>query len=395
MQRSRFQLPAPPNDSIDGVSFGRWAHSVMKARSPKAQEAFATDSKGPGMIKEEAVKLLLRCHRKSWAGYLPVEEQRDHVEKGLQVIEKASMSELSGGVGGYLVPYEWAYGMLRDVAEDSVFWSRAFVQPMGSETLMLPFPAPDTSIGINEVTNLLGGMRMFWKSTQSAGMTESDPQFENIQLNAQDLAGYQVASNQLAMDFPGLDAFLRQLCTRAIEWYSDQAFFQGVGTGQPLGIVNGPGSLLVTRNVANAVAQVDVANMWEQLLPQAKKRAVWAMSPTAAQNLLNLTGLGGLLYLIPGEDGSEGLLYGRPIYETEKLPSIGTTGDVCLFDPSLYAVGYRGLWIDFSDQAPAQFQQYQSVWRTVCRLDGTPMLRKYMTLANQSSTLAAGYVVLH
>ncbi len=377
-----FAFEKPQSDRVGNVSFGHWLRSVQKACSGAACEHFDVNGKGPGNVKEEAVKLLTDVHNKSL--------------QANGIVEKQAMSELSGGVGGYLVPYEYAYGIMRDVAEDDdIFWPRAFVQPMGSKTMLMPLPDPTTSLGIQQKTNLIGGMQMFWRSTEGAGMAESEPTFNQVELTAEDLAGYQVASNQLAMDYAGLDAFLRQICARSVAWYTSQAFFRGAGSGQPMGIVNAPGTVTVSpRNTTAAVKQVDLSSMYGRLLPQSHKKAIWAMSPTAMISLGNAGLSAGTLAMLPGEDGSRGLLYGLPFYVTEKLPAVGTTGDILLFDPSLYIIGHRGLYIDYSDQAPVQFGQNQSVWRTVWRGDGVPMLDAAMTTANQSSTTVAMAVKL-
>ena len=366
-----FQMPAPSLEHVGGVekTFGEWASCVMKARSkdtpPNEREA--------------------------------VEKRLSNVYKSEYVVEKAAMGEGSGSVGGYLVPYEYQYGIMRDVAENSIFWPRAFVQPMASRTLLMPLPNPSTSQGVARASNMFGGMILQWRDTQ-INMPETEPQFQQVELVANTLDGYQLASNQMGMDFAGLGAFLQQLGARGIAWSTDQAFFMGQtdpGTfGQPLGVVNGPGALVQTRASSGTITQADLAAMYKQILPGSIGSAVWAFSPTAMEKVSNLTGLGGILYYLPGDDGSAGILYGRPFYVTEKLPDVGTRGDVCFFDPKLYIIGHRNISIDFSDQEPTAFTKYQSVWRMTWRGDGTPMLTSSVTLANQSSTKAAGYVVL-
>ena len=122
-------VTAPPPEQVGGVerSFGEWLHCVVKAKSYKLCEALATDSKGPGTVREEAVRRIDKVYRSGW---------------GVEKVASPSLSELSVGVGGALVPYEYAYGLMQDVAEDSIFWPRAFIQPMSSATLLMPLPDP-------------------------------------------------------------------------------------------------------------------------------------------------------------------------------------------------------------------------------------------------------------
>lgn len=394
---------APPPEMVGNVekSFGEWLHCVVKAKSYKLCESISDDlrgkgiDKGPGIVREEAVRRIDKVYRSGW---------------GVQKVASPSLSELTLGTGGALVPYEYAYGLMQDVAEDSIFWPRAFVQPMTSNTLMMPLPDPTvtapnkaptgsaaTPSASSGITNLFAGMVMSFNQTQGSGISETEPSFRSVELTTTDLDGYLLASNQLMQDYPGLDAFIRQFTTRAVAWWTDQNFFTGqFDSSGPQGILQCPGLLKVARQVNGTVTQTDLSNMYQRLLPQSKKRAVWAMSPGAMQFIANLTGLGGILYYIPGEDGSQGLLYGRPFYETEKLPDVGVAapqdGCVVLFDPALYIIGHRGLFIDYSDQWA--FLQNQAAFRVVWRGDGLPALSKPMTLANQSATTVSAYVGL-
>lgn len=334
----------------------------------------------------------------------PISELRDLAEKrlmGLYYNEPKTplirkyMTEDTGAGGGYTVPYEYEWGLMRDVAEDAIWWRIAYVQRMNSRTMELPLPDPTKNLSANMNSNLFGGIQMKWQGLPQIAANETEPSFRSVELVANMLSGICYSSNELVQDYQGLDDFLRRIFVRSVGWWTDQAFFQGpIGSGSPLGIVNAPGTILVARNAANAVAQADVSNMMKQLLPSSWTRAVWAVSPTAMAQIMNFAGLGGILYFIPGEDGSVGILYGRPMYVTEKLPDLGTTGDVCLFDASMYVVGHRDLLLDYSDQDPASFTQNKCAWRIAWRGDGTPVLQSSVTVANQSATKASPHVVL-
>ena len=345
------------------------------------------------------------CVAKARSGQTPSQE-REHVEKRLRnvyrseyVVEKAPMSEDSGTVGGYLVPTDIADSMLQAaIAEESVFWPRAYVQPMTSKTMLLPIPDPTRSALVQQGSNMYGGMLMEWGSSQlmdEASQGETEPTFSQIELVASELAGYLQCSNQLAADSIGLDAFLRQFIPRAVANQTDQAFFRGPGVSNdgPMGLVGAPCTLAVARSNNADVTQANLSAMHMRLLPGSHKRAVWGISPTAMNRITQLT-MPGILIMVPGADGSDGLLYGSPFFITEKLPDVGTPGDVLLFDPSLYVIGNRGLYLDFSDQQRTQWRNNQCLWRVVWRGDGQPMLKSTVVLANQSSTLAAMAVQL-
>ena len=333
------------------------------------------------------------------------DQARSRLEKvywgGATIKQKTVLGEGHGFVGGYTVPPDYSWGLMHTIEENAIWWKRAHVQRMASRTCELSLPDPTKTTGVSQQTNLLGGIVMTWGQPTHGSLTETEPVFRVVELVAQILQGVCYSTNQLVQDYLGLDDFLRRSFTRSVEWYTDQAFFFGNGAGSPgtagspLGIVNAPGTIKQGRQTPGTVTQQDVANMQEQLLPSSWARAIWCFSPTALQPLMNLAGgIPGILYFIPGDDGSIGMLYGRPLYTTEKLPDVGNTGDVCLLDPELYVVGHRDLLIDYSDQDPTSFVQNKSAWRIVWRGDGTPQLQSSLTLANRSNTKASPFVVL-
>jgi HK97 family phage major capsid protein len=370
------------HERVGGVEkcFGDYLQCIAKLKAVKTNHPLWQDQEEPrSILQDQAEKRLLNVY----------------YEAGNAPIRKFMGESSSGGGGGYLVPTEYAYGLMHDVAEDAIFWKRSYVQRMTSKMLELSLPDPTKSIGTSQVTNFLGGIQMKWQLPPEQTANETEPSFRDVELVAWGLSGVAYSSNELVQDYAGLDDFLRRIFVRSVAWFTDQAFLQGQGPpGAPLGVLNAPGTILNARQTAGTVTQQDLAVMMQQLLPASWVRAVWCISPGAMNKIMNLTGLGGILYFIPGEDGSVGMLFGRPMYITEKLPEVGTTGDVTLLDPSMYIVGHRDLLIDYSDQDPAAFPYNKSAWRIIWRGDGTPALESSMTLANQSSTKVAPMVCL-
>lgn len=50
-----------------------------------------------------------------------------------------------------------------------------------------------------------------------------------------------------------------------------------------------------------------------------RRTAKWVVGKDVPPLLFQLPGMGGLYYAIPGEDGSVGLLYGRPMFVDETI----------------------------------------------------------------------------
>jgi HK97 family phage major capsid protein len=85
-------------------------------------------------------------------------------------------------------------------------------------------------------------------------------------------------------------------------------------------------------------------------------------------------------------------LLGRPAYMTEKLPALGSTGDLMLIDPSLYVIGDR-MQIEVAASEHVNFLKNQMTWRVVERVDGQPWLDKAITLQD-ASTQVSPFVAL-
>ena len=141
--------------------------------------------------------------------------------------------------------------------------------------------------------------------------------------------------------------------------------------------------------------------MWSKLLPASWGSAVWACSPTVVPKLLQLQdGANRAIFLQIGSPDKGAItaapnwaLLGRPIFPTEKLPALGTKGDLILSDPSLYVVGDR-MSVEVAASEHVNFLKNQMTWRVVERVDGQPWLENAITLQDASSKVSP-FVVLN
>ncbi len=78
---------------------------------------------------------------------------------------------------------------------------------------------------------------------------------------------------------------------------------------------------------------------------------------------------------------------------TEKVPALGTKGDVMLIDPSLYVIGDR-MMLEITASEHANFVKNQMTWRFVQRVDGRPWLDNVITLQDGTTTVSP-FVVLN
>jgi len=338
-------------------------------------------------------------------------KDRPYLEKhyGSQFNEwqtKAALGESSGATGGYTVPPDFYNQLLTVMEENTFFRKRAFVMPMASATMQIPYLDITTAQSAG-TSALLGGLLMSW-TAEAQTRTETEPAFKQLELKANELSGYSVSSNILLQDAAfGLERFLFSLFGRGIGWYEEYAFLQGNGVGKPTGILNAGATIKVTRaGGANTstLALADVTTMFGKLLPSSQTKAIWMTSPTCVTKLLQLADAGNRAMFLPTESYSNtntgGIhqrpnwtLLGLPLYVTEKLPALATDGDLTLCDPSLYVIGDRQQ-IEIAASEHVNFLKNQMTWRVVERIDGQPWMDKAVTLQDSTSQVSP-FVILH
>jgi HK97 family phage major capsid protein len=355
-------------------------------------DGFKTGSEAQAYIDSRLAHLKSGGKQKSLAGFLRAVVANDSatIEKGYgshheswSGVEKASMGETSGAVGGYLVPVDYTTAILTKMLDFAIIKPRALVIPMGSAETQCPKVDAETATATAGVPSLFGGLVFTWGFENAPAETE--PRFRGQALNAWDLLGYAKVSNQWLEDVgPLADDYLTTILAAAINWQCEFAYFQGLGVpkSQPLGIVSAPATIQVTRGSSGHVTATDLASMIADLLPYSHINAIWCVSPTTLADITKLTGwFLNATGLEP--DGRHFTLHGKPGYVT----------DVILFDPSLYAIGERQQVLVEKSGLGATFPTNQSYFRVGVRVDGKPMVQKSITLQD-NSTVVSPYVAL-
>ena len=312
----------------------------------------------------------------------------------------ASLKNFSSDIpsdGGYLIPETLRSEMLSVALENSVVRPRARVIPM--ETLRVPIPAIDSTTNVNSV---YGGIVGYW-TEESGQLTESQARFGRVVLEARKLTGFAKVPSELMQDsLVSFDAFIGQMFPEALAFFEDTAFLTGSGVGQPLGVLNGAAAVTVTRNTASHVKFEDVIGMYSRMLPQSLSRAVWVISPAVLPDLLsmrivqqNVAGTENVGAASPGLwlTGGQAIgappmsLMGLPVVVSEKVPNLGTSGDISLIDFGFYLIGDRQV-MQARQSEERYFETDEIAFRIIERVDGRPWLQSAITPANGGSTLS-------
>jgi len=381
--------------------------ALAAAKSCKNSVPIIFGEGGDGDVKKSFGSLLIRAGQKAFSN---IEKDYPGVKinaggngvvlfkstpNRLGVRKKTAMAEASGVAGGYTVPPDFYDELIELIAEQSIVRQHAFVYPMASATAQFPFLDVTTAQAAG-ISPFFGGLKMSW-TAEAQTRTETEPQFKMMELKANELSGYSVSSNILLQDAAfGLETFLMQLFSHAVAWFEDYAFLQGNGVGKPQGMMNAAAAIGIDRATANKVGFADVATMWANLLPASNMSAIWCCSPSVIPQLLQLQDGANRAIFISIDQGAtkrpQWSLLGAPVYITEKLPALGTTGDLILIDPDLYVIGDRQE-IEIAASEHVNFLQNQMTWRVVERVDGQPWMEKPITLQD-GSTQVSPFVTL-
>lgn len=313
---------------------------------------------------------------------------------------KNDASSLKPSDGGFLIPEILRAELLRVALERAVVRSRARVIPMDS--LRVPFPAIDST---SNVSSIYGGITGFW-TEEGATLTESAPRFARVVLEAHKLTLYTEVPNELIQDSrPSFAALIGEMFPEAMAWFEDVAFFLGGGVGEPLGFLNAPAAISVTRSTATAgnnVEYIDLVSMYSRMLPSSLDRAVWIISPDVVPSLLTMEvsagsgavmlGGGGFPAASVSPQGTLSIL-GRPVIVSEKARAVGTSGDINFVDFGFYLVGDRQA-MSARQSEDFKFNQDVTAFRVIQRLDGRPWLLDAITPQNGSANTLSAYTKL-
>jgi HK97 family phage major capsid protein len=299
--------------------------------------------------------------------------------------------------GGFLIPEVLRSELLRISNEQGVVRPRARIVPM--ESLRVPFPAVDVTSNVNSIH---GGIVGYW--TEEGGqLTESQARFSRIVLDAKKLTAFaKIPSELLADSLVSLTALIDQMLPEAIMEFEDRAFLTGDGIGKPLGVLSGAAAISVTRNTSNEVRFEDVINIYARMLPQSLSRAVWVVSNQVMTQLLNMRmvqqnvagteNVGAAspgLWLTGGQaiDAAPMRLMGLPVVVSEKVPALGSAGDISLIDFGFYLIGDRQA-MQAKQSEERYFETDEVAFRVIERVDGRPWLQSAITPANGGDTLS-------
>lgn len=293
------------------------------------------------------------------------------------------MAEGDDSQGGFLVPEQWADRIYHAALEGAIVRPRvgkAVFRTKGNSLKVRMLNDSDRSSG------LFGGVTFLWQPERAdKSLAESKPALGERELTLKKLVGSCLVSNELEDDYGAFGSFMELAFGQAIRFVEDDAFINGTGVGQPLGILNSTALATVARQQPLQIKYEDIMNLIARLLPGSWGTAIFLFNSDTLGQILALDVVENNVVNIV--DVNERKLCGFPFIVTEKCQSLGTTGDIFLADFSNghYLIADKEMEIKGSRHVDNIFwylqQEYhqgfvtdETFWRVVLRVDGHPLM---------------------
>lgn len=318
-------------------------------------------------------------------------ERRIQASSGLQT---AVDSE-----GGFLIPPTYASEILSKMYERGALLSRCRRFTVSGNELKIPY--------VNESSRAdgsrWGGVRGYWKE-EGGTPTATKPDFGQLSLRLKKAMAVCYVTDEQLDDAPATGSVLQEAVTDEMLFTVENAIYQGDGAGRPLGILNAPCTVEVTKETNQTAATVwgpNVVKMHARLYPRSLDNAVWFVNQSTIPFLWSLTLEGrfgsastaaeGVPIFFPAGsvmgNGRYGTLMGMPVIPVEYTKAVGTAGDIMLADMSQYVLIEKG-GVDMASSMHVRFLYAEQTFRFTYRVDGSPWWAAALTPYDAGSTLS-------
>ena len=235
-----------------------------------------------------------------------------------------------------------------------------------------------------------------WRA-EATQMTPSKLDLDARQVRLHELYAFVIATEELLQDAPRLESRITQRAAEAIRYKASDAIMWGTGAGQPLGIMNAGSLVTQTKETGQAAATLTAANvakLFSRIIGAG--RSVFLMNQDVFPQLATMT-LGDQPIWTPPASGivnaPGGFLFGRPIRFSEHSETLGTLGDVVLFNPDGYYATQRTGGPQFASSMHLYFDYNMQAFRWTFRLGGMPLLSAAVS-PDRGSTTKSHFVAL-
>lgn len=324
--------------------------------------------------------------------------------------DASGANETTGADGGYLVPPDYAAGIIDLIQEQSILLPQARRVTIAGNRLIEAYLVESK----RDDGHRHGGVLAYWKG-EAQQYKASKPTFGERTTQLDKLTAICPVTEELLMDEPAIESTLDTKVAQEFAWKADAAIFNGSGSGSmPLGMVmptTNAALVTVDKESGQAAGTVNVQNilkMWNRMPAQCRANAKWYINQDLELQLMQLmigtdtvatsdsgvtVSFGGPLWLPAGAYGNEnGKLLGRDVIPLEQAAAVGAVGDIAFLDATQYLIVERA-GINKQTSMHMYFDTDEVAFKFSWRVGGRPDWMTAITGAN--STIARSpYVAL-
>jgi len=281
---------------------------------------------------------------------------------------------------GFAVPMEVAPGIEREMYTSGEILSRVDARTVSGNSIAYNiFDETSRADGSRG-----GGVLGYWVDEGTAP-TASNTKIARMELKLRKVGAFGVMTDELISDAVGLGGELESGFAEELIFQVENKIISGNGANAPLGILNAPCLVTVSKETNQTAATINGTNitkMRARLSPRSFANAVWlANAETIGQfaELVQPIGTSGIRYPYASvsDDGTI-KLWGRPVIFVEYASAIGTVGDLMLVDLKKYRLIRKG-GVEQASSMHVYFATGEQAFRAFYRVDGQPVPRAAIT----------------
>jgi HK97 family phage major capsid protein len=295
---------------------------------------------------------------------------------------------------GFAVPMEVAPGIERTMYENGDILARCDVRTISGNSIAYNvFDETSRADGSRQ-----GGILGYWVDEGTAP-TLSNTKLARIEMKLRKVGALGAMTDELLSDAVALGGELDGAFSRELIFQTENKIYRGNGASAPLGFLNAPCLVSVSKETGQSAATIvgaNVTKMWMRMPAGSHRNAVWLANVDTLQQFAELIqpiGTSGIRYpYATVTDGGVISLWGRPVLFVEYAETVGTVGDIALVDLSQYRVIRKG-GVEQASSMHVYFAQGEQAFRAFYRVDGQAVPRAAITPFKGTNTLSP-FVVL-
>lgn len=306
-------------------------------------------------------------------------------------------SEGVGQDGGFAVPPEFRTAIMQKIMGEDSLLSLTDQQTLSTNSIT--FPADETS-----PWQSTGGIQAYWEN-EGGLKTQSKLQLTEKTLKLSKVIALVPMTDELLEDAPAMASYVNRKAPEKISFKVNDAIINGSGVGQPLGILNSAGTIIVAKEsgqAADSVVFQNIVKLWTSITPSARRNAKWLMNADVEQQLMSMqfpnvgSGAAVPVYLPPGglSQSPYGTLLGREIIYTEAAQALGDQGDIIFGDLSNYLSGVKSGGVKSDVSIHLWFDYDLTAFRFVLRVGGQPWWNQPIAPFNAGSATRGFFATL-